>query len=163
MTTFDPSDCPLDCFRACEAVCPANAIVLKKGDSLETAPFEDLWNGMGDFVSHLRLVLVRLNRATREALAFVVCLAAAEDRPPGNVEDGNLSGSMSGSHNSLIAGIAYGGYARKIVGRILRAMQSHHGLASVEDHPTYLSAAVGEALALVGSVKCYAELRVDRD
>ncbi|KAL2945481.1 14-3-3 protein zeta [Bienertia sinuspersici] len=81
----------------------------------------------------------------------------------GNVEDGILSGKMSGSHNSLIGGIAYGGYARKIVGRILRAMQSQHGLACVEDHPTYLSATVGEALTLVGSVKCYVELRIDRD
>ncbi|KAL2921141.1 NADH-quinone oxidoreductase subunit I 2 [Bienertia sinuspersici] len=310
---FDPSDCPLDCSRPCEAVCPANAIVLKKGDSLEggvinercygcgrclpvcpydnikaityvrdavttaqlarrndvdaieihtngrqTAPFEDLWNGMGNSVSHLRLVAVRLNMlhnaqcdqliclisnvvilpifkqislpdvgkstttlmntmfsimspnlscynlwqldgrpmsgdigrgATREALAFAVRLAAAEDKPPGffqlaggtnahtvnglkehglfqingNVEDGILTRKMSGSHNSFIGGIAYGGYARKIVGRILRAMQSQHGLACVEDHPAYLSAAVEEALALVGSVKCYAELGIDRD
>ncbi|KAL2934016.1 Ion-translocating oxidoreductase complex subunit B [Bienertia sinuspersici] len=106
---------------------------------------------------------IEIHTNGREVLAFVVRLAAAEDRPPGNVEDGILSGKMSGSHNSLIGGIAYGGYARKIVGRILRAMQSQHGLACVEDHPTYLSAAVREALALVGSVKCYVELRINRD
>lgn len=43
----------------------------------------------------------------------------------------------------------------QIVGRILRSMQSQHGLAYIEDCPAYLSEALREALALVGSVKCY--------
>ncbi|KAL2945486.1 Oncostatin-M-specific receptor subunit beta, partial [Bienertia sinuspersici] len=30
---FDPSDCPLDCFRPCEAVCSANVIVLIKKET----------------------------------------------------------------------------------------------------------------------------------
>ncbi|XP_048496914.1 uncharacterized protein LOC104888450 isoform X2 [Beta vulgaris subsp. vulgaris] len=126
--------------------------------------------------------------ATREVLAYAVRLAATEDRPPGflqlaggtnahtvnglkekglfqirrNLEDGILAEQMSGSCNSLISGIAYGGYARKIVGRILRSMQSQHGLAYIEDYPVYLSEALREALALVGSVKCYAQLGIDQ-
>ena len=27
ITEFDPDDCPLDCSRPCEIVCPANAIL----------------------------------------------------------------------------------------------------------------------------------------
>lgn len=55
----------------------------------------------------------------------------------------------------LIGGVAYGGYARKIVGRVLNMMQSQHGIANVEDHPEYLMAALREATNLVGPVKCY--------
>lgn len=29
LTEFDPEDCPLDCSRPCQKVCPANAISLK--------------------------------------------------------------------------------------------------------------------------------------
>ncbi|KAL9275240.1 Light dependent period A-like protein [Drosera capensis] len=32
---FDPEDCPLDCSRPCELVCPANAISLSSGKSFE--------------------------------------------------------------------------------------------------------------------------------
>uniref|UniRef100_A0A803N2C8 4Fe-4S ferredoxin-type domain-containing protein n=1 Tax=Chenopodium quinoa TaxID=63459 RepID=A0A803N2C8_CHEQI len=256
---FDPSECPLDCSRPCEAVCPANAIALKKGESLEggvinercygcgrclpvcpydkikavtylrdavstaqlvrrtdvdaieihtngrqTDSFKEFWNGMGDSVSHLRLVAISLpdvgeatttlmntmfsvmkpnlscynlwqldgrpmsgdigRGATREVLAFAVRLAAAEDKPPGNSEDGILNEDIPGSsESSLIGGIAYGGYARKIVGRILRSMQSQHGLAYIEDCPVYLSEALREALALVGSVKCYTHLGVHQE
>lgn len=54
-----------------------------------------------------------------------------------------------------IGGIAYGGYAHKVVGRILSAMQSQHRLTCIEESPDYLLKALAEALALVGTVKCY--------
>ncbi|XP_021730336.1 uncharacterized protein LOC110697280 isoform X1 [Chenopodium quinoa] len=44
---FDPSECPLDCSRPCEAVCPANAIALKKGDSLEGGVINERCYGCG--------------------------------------------------------------------------------------------------------------------
>ncbi|KAL9320528.1 hypothetical protein ACSQ67_012367 [Phaseolus vulgaris] len=63
--------------------------------------------------------------------------------------------NSSDSPHALISGIAYGGYARKIVGRVLRSMQSQHGgAASIEDHSEYLLMALKEALALVGPIKC---------
>ncbi|GAB2210233.1 hypothetical protein Droror1_Dr00015494 [Drosera rotundifolia] len=136
--------------------------------------------------------------ATREAVAFAVCLARATDRPPGflqlaggtnahavdylkkeglfqetskaslscniwhmsvSIEDALQDRDMDGppsSWNSPIGGIAYGGYARKIVGRILNSMQSEFGLAAcIEDHPEFLREALIEALSLVGTVKCY--------
>ncbi|THU45972.1 hypothetical protein C4D60_Mb09t00020 [Musa balbisiana] len=58
-----------------------------------------------------------------------------------------------------IGGIAYGGYARKIVGKILHKMPTQHGHASIEDHPDYLMEAIKAALTLIGPVKGYAELR----
>ncbi|THU45973.1 hypothetical protein C4D60_Mb09t00030 [Musa balbisiana] len=58
-----------------------------------------------------------------------------------------------------IGGIAYGGYARKIVGKILHKMPTQHGHARIEDHPEYLTEAVKEAVTLIGPVKGYAELR----
>lgn len=30
LTEFDPADCPVDCSRPCEDVCPANAISLSR-------------------------------------------------------------------------------------------------------------------------------------
>lgn len=33
LTEFDPEDCPLDCSRPCEIVCPANAISLEEEKS----------------------------------------------------------------------------------------------------------------------------------
>ncbi|OAY27652.1 uncharacterized protein LOC110601204 [Manihot esculenta] len=126
---------------------------------------------------------------TRESIAFAVRLAAANSRPHGffqlaggtnaHTVDGlkreglfqtavvagsskeNKSVASSPCSNSLIGGIAYGGYARKIVGRVLRSMQSQHGLACIEDHPEHLLEALTEALGLVGSVKCYDPLPQD--
>ncbi|KAG5040337.1 hypothetical protein JHK82_012458 [Glycine max] len=61
----------------------------------------------------------------------------------------NYCCSCDSSH-VLISGIAYGGYARKIIGRVLRSMQSQHGgAASTEDHLEHLLMALKEALALV--------------
>lgn len=276
---FDPDDCPLDCSRPCENVCPANAIslndtlgtlqrgvltercygcgrcfpvcpydkimeityirdaaatseLLKRSDvdavEIHTSGrhlsfFKELWDGLGDSVSCLKLVAVSLpdigdktisamnmmysvmeanmsffnlwqldgrpmsgdigRGATREAIAFAVRVAAAKDKPHGflqlaggtnahtinglrkhrlfqttttssNSEDKNLR-STSPSSKSLIGGVAYGGYARKIVGRILNSMQALHGHACIEDHPEHLVLALTEALALVGPIKCY--------
>ncbi|XP_028060880.1 uncharacterized protein LOC114264463 isoform X1 [Camellia sinensis] len=277
---FDPNDCPLDCSRPCEIVCPANAIslvgtpsALKGGvitercygcgrcfpvcpydkiraityvrdasataellrredvDAVEihtngrqTLLFEELWNGLGDSLGYLRLVAISLPHigdstissmnmmyslmqpnlrcfnlwqldgrpmsgdigrgATREAIAFAVHIAADKDRPPGFLQlaggtnahtvDGlkrvglfqattlsmNSKDEMSmvGSHSSplaLIGGVAYGGYARKIVGKVLNSMQSKHGLACIKHYPEHLLEALTEALTLVGTVKCF--------
>ncbi|KAK7303680.1 hypothetical protein RJT34_14593 [Clitoria ternatea] len=121
--------------------------------------------------------------ATKESIAFAVQLAKANERPPGFLQlaggtnahtiDGLKKEGLfqttvseyldecastinsSNSSHALISGIAYGGYARKIVGRVLRSMQSQHGgAASIEDHPEHLLMALQEALALVGPVKC---------
>ncbi|XP_057959336.1 uncharacterized protein LOC131151889 isoform X2 [Malania oleifera] len=289
---FDPEDCPLDCSRPCEIVCPANAISLEEGKSTidlsygistpsilkggvitercygcgrcfpvcpydkiriityvrdaattaellkrndvdaieihtsgrQTDLFRELWNGLGDSIRCLRLVAVSLpdvgdstvssmnkmysimehhlhcynlwqldgrpmsgdigRGATRQAIAFANRLAAEKGRPFGFLQlaggtnahtvDGlkkeglfrttstnrNLNDETSAtksccSSDALIGGVAYGGYARKIVGRILSSVQSQHGLAHIEDYPEYLQAAVKEALGLVGTVKCY--------
>ncbi|KAI8565979.1 hypothetical protein RHMOL_Rhmol02G0003700 [Rhododendron molle] len=90
--------------------------------------------------------------ATREAISFAVRLASDKDRP---LEEGPIPMNSSSSRHALIGGVAYGGYARKIVGRILTSMESQNGLALIEDHPEYLLMALTEALALVGTVKCY--------
>ncbi|KAK9724942.1 hypothetical protein RND81_05G110700 [Saponaria officinalis] len=276
---FDPSDCPLDCSRPCEAVCPANAIKLEKGASLQggvinercygcgrclpvcpydkikavtylrdavataqlirrndidaieihtngrqTDSFKELWDGLRNSISYLRLVAISLpdvgksttttmselfsimkpnlscynlwqldgrpmsgdigRGATREALAFALRLAAAEDRPPGflqlaggtnahtinGLKERGLyrsagmsraricAGEKSNVSNSLIGGIAYGGFARKIVGRIFRSMESQYGHACIEEHPEYLSEALKEAIGLVAPVKSYDRL-----
>lgn len=121
--------------------------------------------------------------ATREAIAFATRMAAEKDRPPGflqlaggtnlhtvdglkkaglfqtassrNPRDATLALNLQSSTHALIGGIAYGSYARKIVGRILNAMQVEQGGAYIEDSPEYLVEALNEATALVGSVKCY--------
>nr|GMD84696.1 uncharacterized protein LOC109170232 [Ipomoea batatas] len=278
---FDPDDCPVDCSRPCENVCPANAISLdgepgqQKGvvvercygcgrcfpvcpydkisaityirdatavaellirddvDALEIhtngrvpAAFKELWDSLGDSINSLRLVAVSFpdikdsavsamnamysimetnlrcynlwqldgrpmsgdigRGATREAIAFALHLASAGDRPKGFLQlaggtnahtvdglkkarlfqiatisdisnDGNFTSSLS-SGNALISGVAFGGYARKIVGKVLHSMQSQHGLACIEDHPEQLLQALEESLSLVGTVKCYASL-----
>ncbi|KAG5559821.1 hypothetical protein RHGRI_003199 [Rhododendron griersonianum] len=274
---FDPNDCPLDCSRPCEIVCPANAIslegaagVLKGGvitercygcgrclpvcpydkiraityirdvsataellrrddvDAIEihtsgrkTEPFKELWTGLGDSMGYVKIVAISLPHigdstissmnmlysimqpnlhcfnlwqldgrpmsgdigrgATREAISFAVCLASDKDRPLGFLQlaggtnahtvdglkreglfqvstltkEGPIPMNSSSSRHALIGGVAYGGYARKIVGRVLTSMESQNGLALIEDHPEYLLMALTEALALVGTVKCY--------
>ncbi|KAK4257911.1 hypothetical protein QN277_007439 [Acacia crassicarpa] len=122
--------------------------------------------------------------ATKETIAFAVQMANARDRPPGFLqlaggtnahtvdglkreglfqttivtENSDYATSRTGSADSsqaLIGGVAYGGYARKIVGKALRGMQSQHGVAAcIEDHPQHLLLALEEALALVRPFKC---------
>ncbi|XP_023876588.1 uncharacterized protein LOC111989011 isoform X3 [Quercus suber] len=190
----------------------------------QSAFFEELWDGLGDSISHLRLIAVSLPNvgdstissmntmysimepnlpcfnlwqldgrpmsgdigrgATRESIAFAVRMAAVKDRPPGflqlaggtnahtvdglkkmglfqttsitkNPKDEILTASLPNSLHALIGGIAYGGYARKIVGRVLSSMQSQYGVARIEDYPEHLLEALREALALVGTVKSY--------
>ncbi|XP_027121002.1 uncharacterized protein [Coffea arabica] len=277
---FDPDDCPLDCSRPCEIVCPANAILgestpsgLKGGvladrcygcgrcipvcpfdriraityirdvtttvellkrddvDAIEihtngrqASAFEELWNGLGDSINHLRLVAVSMpdvkdltiaamstlysimepnlhcinlwqldgrpmsgdigRGATREAIAFALRLVSASGRPKGflqlaggtnahtvdglkrerlfqtttipEISEGKKMPSVpSSSQNALIGGVAFGGYARKVVGRVLTSMQSNHTHAYIEDCPEHLLKALEESLALVGTVKAY--------
>ncbi|KAF9619792.1 hypothetical protein IFM89_009314 [Coptis chinensis] len=284
---FDPEDCPLDCARPCERVCPANAISLSSRDSGAQKTFEggvivercygcgrcfpvcpydkirevtyvrdatatsellkrndvdaveihtsgrqshmfrELWNRLEDSIGHVNLVAVSLpdlgdstvssmnmmysimephlhcynlwqldgrpmsgdigRGATREAIKFATRLAALKDRPSGFLQlaggtnfqtiDGlekeglfqktfllencwsEVSEAKSyGSPPALIGGVAYGGYARKIVGRVLHKMQSQLDVIHVEEHPEYLLEALREAIALVGTVKCYNKL-----
>ncbi|XLU53118.1 hypothetical protein S245_047766 [Arachis hypogaea] len=279
---FDPEDCPADCSRPCEIVCPANAIsflgksasgtssntelprilvdgvitercygcgrclpvcpydkirevtyvrdaattadLLRRDDvdameihtsGRQSAQFKELWCALGDSVENLKLIAVSLPNggastissmnemfsimkpnlqcfnlwqldgrpmsgdigrgATKETIAFAIELAKAINRPPGFLQlaggtnahtiDGlrkkglfqttSIAVDSSNSADALIGGIAYGGYARKIVGRVLRSMQSEYGgAARIEDHPQRLLMALKEALALVGPVKC---------
>ncbi|KAJ8767439.1 hypothetical protein K2173_017483 [Erythroxylum novogranatense] len=284
---FDPEDCPLDCTRPCEVVCPANAISLKEEKSTvnfsfdtitlnggviadrcygcgrcfpvcpydkirvnayvrdasataellkrsdvdaveihtsgrQTASFIKIWNCLRSSMGYLKLVAVSLpytgdttvssmndmysimephlccpnlwqldgrpmsgdigRGTTRESIAFSVCLAAAKDKPQGffqlaggtnahtvdglkreglfqttsiGSEDKNQNKASPTSSHALISGIAYGGYARKIVGRVLRSMQVGHGLACIEDRPEHLLNALKAATDLVGTVKSY--------
>lgn len=122
--------------------------------------------------------------ATREAIKFALHLASANNKPKGFLQlaggtnahtveglkreslfqttavfdtsddEKAPSNSLETSH-ALISGVAFGGYARKIVGRVLRSLQSEHGYARLEDHPDHLLKALEESLALVGTVKCY--------
>ncbi|XP_009593942.1 uncharacterized protein LOC107793545 isoform X3 [Nicotiana tabacum] len=122
--------------------------------------------------------------ATRDVIAFARKLASAGNKPKGFLQlaGGTNAHTIEGlkkerlfqkttiheasdyekipssslhSPNALIAGVAFGGYARKIVGRVLNSVQNHHGLAHVEDFPEQLLQAIFESLALVGTVKCY--------
>ncbi|KAI4372502.1 hypothetical protein MLD38_010724 [Melastoma candidum] len=124
--------------------------------------------------------------ATRESIAFAVRLAAASDRPSGFLQlaggtnahtvaglrkhglfqsklsprNGQSEYGSFGSSCASIGGIAFGGYARKIVGRALNSMPSSsekHGETHplIEDFPHYLWMALMEAAGLVGTVKNY--------
>ncbi|GFP86659.1 hypothetical protein PHJA_000809700 [Phtheirospermum japonicum] len=55
----------------------------------------------------------------------------------------------------VFSGVAFSGYARKIVGKVLRSLQLEHGYARLEDYPDRLLLALEESLAFVGTVKCY--------
>lgn len=116
--------------------------------------------------------------ATRETVSFAVDLTSVPDRPLGFYQlaggtnlytvdclkkaglfkamtlPGTRTTEKVGSQEALIGGIAYGGYARKIVGRVLRKL----GRIRIEDHPGYLLEALQEALSLVGPVKGYPAL-----
>ncbi|CAA3020777.1 Hypothetical predicted protein [Olea europaea subsp. europaea] len=277
---FDPNDCPLDCSRPCENICPAHAILnlgaasgdkggvvaercygcgrclpvcpydkikaityirditataklLERDDvdaieihtsGRQDASFRDLWNGLGDSIDNVRLVAVSFpdlrdstisamnamysamkanlrcfnlwqldgrpmsgdigRGATREAISFASYLATARDRPKGFLQlaggtnahtveglkkrrlfqtktmfDESYDGSehlhsVSSSH-ALISGVAFGGYARKVVGRVLSSLRPEDGRAAIENYPDHLVEALTESLALVGSVKCY--------
>ncbi|KAJ0980578.1 hypothetical protein J5N97_008833 [Dioscorea zingiberensis] len=289
---FDPEDCPPDCSRPCEMVCPANAILSKRtsegveiqhdshaggklqggvitercygcGRCLPVCPydriramtyirdpattsallrrndvdaieihtrgrstdlFKELWSSLSGSSGHLKLVAVSLpdagestlaamhliysimkadlqcynlwqldgrpmsgdigRGATREAVAFAARIASTQDRPHGFYQlaggtnshtidslkklglfqtmnnpaaqfQKNTIVSPSPDSHALIGGIAYGGYARKIVGRVLSRIPSKHGHAHIEDHPELLLDALKEAFTLVEPVKCH--------
>ncbi|KAK1411739.1 hypothetical protein QVD17_32433 [Tagetes erecta] len=267
---FDPQDCPIDCSRPCQNICPANAIsnqgvmtdrcygcgrcfpvcpydkiealsyvrdaaatskLLERDDvdaleihtnGRQTASFKELWNDLGDSVNHLRLVAVSLpyvgdstvsmmnqlysiiehnlcclnlwqldgrpmsgdigRGATRESIAFARRLAFSNEKPPGFLQLAGgtnahtveglkrlnlfqvpmISESRRCDSNALIGGIAYGGYARKIVGRVLSDIQAEDGGATatataieIESYPDHLLMALIQAFTLVGGVKSY--------
>lgn len=117
--------------------------------------------------------------ATRETVSFAVDLTSMSDRPQGFYQlaggtnlytvdslknaglfkattlPGTTTTENFGSQQALIGGIAYGGYARKIIGRILRKIPVQLGRMRIEDHPGYLLEALQEAMSLVGPVKGY--------
>ncbi|KAF0926454.1 hypothetical protein E2562_025299 [Oryza meyeriana var. granulata] len=118
--------------------------------------------------------------ATRETVSFAVHLSSVSNRPPGfyQLAGGTnpytvdclkkaglfqsttfpATSGVTDCQQALIGGIAYGGYARKIVGRVLRKVTAQFGHARIEDHPDYLLEALKEALSLVGPVKGYPTL-----
>lgn len=117
--------------------------------------------------------------ATRETVSFAVHVASMSERPPGFYQlaggtnsytidclkkvglfksitfSGTATSEMASCHQALIGGIAYGGYARKIVGRALRKIPEQFGRVRIEDHPDHLLEALQEAMSLVGPVKGY--------
>uniref|UniRef100_A0A0D9WD22 4Fe-4S ferredoxin-type domain-containing protein n=1 Tax=Leersia perrieri TaxID=77586 RepID=A0A0D9WD22_9ORYZ len=120
--------------------------------------------------------------ATRETVSFAVHLSSISNRPPGFYQlaggtnaytvdclkkaglfqsttfPGAATSGVADREQAFIGGIAYGGYARKIVGRVLRKIPAQFGHARIEDHPDYLLEALQEALSLVGPVKGYPTL-----
>ncbi|CAI0626583.1 unnamed protein product [Linum tenue] len=149
---FDPDDCPMDCSRPCELVCPANAIKLDDHSGVIT----ERCYGCGrcfpvcpyDKISFLQLA-GGTNAHTADGLR-------KEGLFQTTLENSNDVRSVLASPSSaFIGGVAYGGYARKIVGRVLSSMPSQQGPSSIEDHPELLVEALGLALGLVGTVKCY--------
>uniref|UniRef100_A0ACD5TKU4 Uncharacterized protein n=1 Tax=Avena sativa TaxID=4498 RepID=A0ACD5TKU4_AVESA len=121
--------------------------------------------------------------ATRETVSFAIDLTSIPDRPPGFYQlaggtnlytvdclkkaglfktrtlPGTTTNEGIGSQEALIGGIAYGGYARKIVGRVLHKIPTQFGSVRIEDHPEYLLEALQEAFTLVGPVKGYPALQ----
>lgn len=105
--------------------------------------------------------------ATKEAVEFAARMAADRNCPPGFLQ---LAGGTN-SHTidvlkriglfqtTSISGVAYGGYARKVVGKILHKMfllqDSHPASLHIEQFPCYLLEALEEAVALVGPIKSY--------
>ncbi|XP_073143779.1 uncharacterized protein [Henckelia pumila] len=85
----------------------------------------------------------------KEGLFETTSLPGAE-----KLNDEVVALNSSHSPDALISGVAFGGYARKIVGKVLSSLQAEHGYANIEAYPDYLLEALTESLALVGTVKC---------
>ncbi|CAN1281563.1 hypothetical protein LINPERPRIM_LOCUS17787 [Linum perenne] len=153
---FDPEDCPSDCSRPCEVVCPANAIKISDHGGVIT----ERCYGCGrcfpvcpyDKISFFQLA-GGTNAHTVEGLKkeglFQTSLENSEDART------MVTSLPSGA---FVGGVAFGGYARKIVGRVLSSMPTQQGPGRVEDHPELLVEALGQALDLVGTVKLYHHL-----
>ncbi|KAG6513263.1 hypothetical protein ZIOFF_023576 [Zingiber officinale] len=77
----------------------------------------------------------------------------------GNSSEARIEDEQIDPRQAYIGGIAYGGYARKIVGKVLCKLPRQDGHAWIEDHPEYLLEALNEALTLVGPVKGYIDYR----
>ncbi|KAJ3672100.1 hypothetical protein LUZ60_006821 [Juncus effusus] len=261
---FDPNECPIDCTRPCETICPADAISLDKigtkfeggvmtercygcGRCLNICPFDrisaityvrdpiitcnllkrddvdaleihtsgrgtelfkELWSSLSDSIKHVKLIAVSLpyvgdstfeimneiysimqssppsynlwqldgrpmsgdigKGATKETISFALKLNSTINKPNGFYQlaggtnfhtidclkkEGLFRTKIGMEKQALIGGIAYGGYARKIVGKILRKIPTKNGFVRIEEHPEFLLEALNEALALLGPVK----------
>ncbi|CAN0389665.1 unnamed protein product, partial [Pylaiella littoralis] len=92
------------------------------------------------------------NDRTAEKLREVGLIGG--DGGPGRllVEGKGDHGGDEQQQQKRVGGVAYGGYARKVVGRALDRLPSD-GAGHVEDYPDVLSAALKEASLLVGGLK----------
>ncbi|KAG0588613.1 hypothetical protein KC19_2G255900 [Ceratodon purpureus] len=115
--------------------------------------------------------------ATKAAVALAESVAASEGRPPGYLQLAGGTNShtvdalerqglflTSDGNKAIVAGVAYGGYARKIVTKYLKKMESCHetwdftdsagsSLLGIEHYPSLLLGALQEATALVAPFK----------
>ncbi|KAG0627559.1 hypothetical protein M758_2G210200 [Ceratodon purpureus] len=119
--------------------------------------------------------------ATKAAVALAESVAASEGRPPGYLQLAGGTNShtvdalerqglflTSDGNKAIVAGVAYGGYARKIVTKYLKKMESCHetwdftdsafnasgsSLLGIEHYPSLLHGALQEATALVAPFK----------
>ncbi|MCO5568434.1 hypothetical protein L7F22_022133 [Adiantum nelumboides] len=116
--------------------------------------------------------------ATKATVRLAAKVAAFTDRPPGflqlaggtnfhTVKAMSASGLFKPGFErefcetkkserkacATIAGVAYGGYARKILSQSLASLNSGNGSSKMEDHPLPFLDAVKEAKALVAMLK----------
>ncbi|KAI5067211.1 hypothetical protein GOP47_0017739 [Adiantum capillus-veneris] len=116
--------------------------------------------------------------ATKAAVRLAAKVAAFTDRPPGFLQlaggtnfhtvkamaalglfqpgyERNLLEKPESERKACatIAGVAYGGYARKILRQILASLNSDNGSSKLEDHPVLFLTAVKEANYLVAMLK----------
>ncbi|KAJ4750077.1 hypothetical protein LUZ62_084482 [Rhynchospora pubera] len=213
------SVCPFDKIRAMtyvrDPITTCNLLERDDVDALEihtngrgTNLFSELWDSLGDSISHTKLTAVSLpyigeasvgvmnqifsimqscpplynlwqldgrpmsgdigRGATKQTISYAIHLASTQNRPHGFyqlaggtnlhtvecLKKERLFRTKTGiGQDVLIGGIAYGGYARKIVGKVLRKVPTENGYGRIEDHPEHLLEALEAALALLGPVK----------
>ncbi|GFZ09078.1 hypothetical protein Acr_20g0008860 [Actinidia rufa] len=117
---FDPNDCPLDCSRPCEIVCPADAISLEATPGVLKADctFKELCTGLGDSVGCVKLIAVSLTHIGDSTISLMNKMYSIMKPNPAcfNLWQVNSSTSL----HALVGGVAYGGYARKVSTIFLR-------------------------------------------
>lgn len=86
---------------------------------------------------------------TRSTLLLLIIVPSLRfQQGPGDHQQQTSSGVRQG-----VGGVAYGGYARKVVGRALDRLPGGGANERVETHPGILSEALEEAFLLVGGLK----------
>lgn len=83
---------------------------------------------------------------------FLCCVLVTLSTMRQGVRQQQQEGDPWDGHITGVGGVAYGGYARKVVGRALDRLPGD-GTGRVEDHPEILSAALQDALLLVEGLK----------